>query len=233
MWPHRRQPTKLPRPWDSPGKNTRVGCHFILQCVRAKSESEVAQSCPTLSNPMDHSLPGSSIHGIFQQEYWSGVPLPSPGSECWDMCLGFALKCFEGDFPGGSVVPSPPCEAGGTGSIPDPGDPTNCRAIKPTPRSYWSSCAQKPVLCKEKPPQWEAHTPQQRAALTGCSKRKVCTATKTQHSQKENKKFKCFGGKIEREGGDISMAKHWCLLNLMMGFLGLFSLCMFGSFDNK
>ena len=58
--------TKLCRPWDSPGKNTGVGCHFLLQCMKVKSESEVAQSCPTLSDPMDCSLPGSSIHGIFQ-----------------------------------------------------------------------------------------------------------------------------------------------------------------------
>ena len=64
--PHRRQPTRLRRPGDSPGKNTGVGCHFLLQCKKVKSESEVAQSCPTLSDPMDCSLPGSSIHGIFQ-----------------------------------------------------------------------------------------------------------------------------------------------------------------------
>ena len=64
--PHRRQPTRLPCPWDSPGKNTGVGCHFLLQCMKVKSESEVVQSCPTLSNPMDCSPPGSSIHGIFQ-----------------------------------------------------------------------------------------------------------------------------------------------------------------------
>ena len=64
--PHRWQPTRLPRPWDSPGKNTGMGCHFLLQCMKVKSESEVAQSCPTLSDPMDCSLPGSSIHGIFQ-----------------------------------------------------------------------------------------------------------------------------------------------------------------------
>ena len=63
--PYRWQPTRLPRPWDSPGKNTGVGCHFLPQCVRVKSESEVAQLCPTLSDPMDCSLPGSSIHGIF------------------------------------------------------------------------------------------------------------------------------------------------------------------------
>ena len=64
--PRRRQPTRLPRPWDSPGKNTGVGCHFLLQCVKVKRESEVAQSCPTLSNPMDCSPPGFSILGIFQ-----------------------------------------------------------------------------------------------------------------------------------------------------------------------
>ena len=54
------------RPWDSPGKNTGVGCHFLLQCIKVKSESEVAQLCPTLCDPMDCSPPGSSIHGIFQ-----------------------------------------------------------------------------------------------------------------------------------------------------------------------
>ena len=64
--PHRRQPTRLLCPWDSPGKNTGVGCHFLLQCMKMKSESEVAQSCPTLSDPMDCSLPGSSVRGIFQ-----------------------------------------------------------------------------------------------------------------------------------------------------------------------
>ena len=64
--PHRQHLTRLPHPWDSPGKNTRVGCLFLLQCMRVKSESEVAQSCLTRSDPMDCSLPGSSIHGIFQ-----------------------------------------------------------------------------------------------------------------------------------------------------------------------
>ena len=59
-------PIRLPSPWDSPGKNTGVGCHFLLQCMKVKSESEVAQSCPTLRDPMDYSLPGSSVHGIFQ-----------------------------------------------------------------------------------------------------------------------------------------------------------------------
>ena len=66
VWPHRRQPTRLLCPWDSPGKNTGVGCHFLLQCMKVKSESEVAQSCLTLSNPMHCSLPGSSVHGIFR-----------------------------------------------------------------------------------------------------------------------------------------------------------------------
>ena len=66
VWPHRQQPTRLPRPWDSPGKNTGVGCHFLLQCMKVKREREVAQSCPTLHDPMDYSLPGSSIYGICQ-----------------------------------------------------------------------------------------------------------------------------------------------------------------------
>ena len=64
--PHGWQPTRLPHPWDSPGKNTGVGCHFLLQCMKVKSESEVVQSCLTLRDPMDCSLPGSSIHGISQ-----------------------------------------------------------------------------------------------------------------------------------------------------------------------
>ena len=64
--PHRRKPTRLPHPWDSPGKNTGVGFHFLLQCMKVKSEREVTQSCPTRSDPMDCSPPGSSVHGIFQ-----------------------------------------------------------------------------------------------------------------------------------------------------------------------
>ena len=66
VWPHRWQPTRLPRPWGSPGKNTGVGCHFLLQCRKVKSESEVAQPSPILSDPMNCNLPGSSVHGIFQ-----------------------------------------------------------------------------------------------------------------------------------------------------------------------
>ena len=92
--PQRRQPTRLPRPWDSPGKNTGVGCHFLLQCMKVKSETEVAQSCPTLSHPTDCSPPGSSVHGIFQarvlewgaiafsakQKYWGEFPFSPPGA---------------------------------------------------------------------------------------------------------------------------------------------------------
>ena len=74
VWPHRWQPTRLCCPWDSPGKNTGVGCHFLLQYMKVKSESEVAQSCPTLSDPMDCSLPSM---GFSRKEYWSGLPLPS------------------------------------------------------------------------------------------------------------------------------------------------------------
>ena len=74
---HRRQPTRLPHPWDSPGKNTGVGCHFLLQCMKLKSENEVAQSCLTLSDPMDCSLPGSSAHGIFQARVLEWVAIVS------------------------------------------------------------------------------------------------------------------------------------------------------------
>ena len=79
--PHRWQPTRLPRPWDSPGKNTGVGCHFLLQCMKVKSESEVAQSCLTLSNPMDRSLPGSSVLGIFQARVleWGTIAFSKAG----------------------------------------------------------------------------------------------------------------------------------------------------------
>ena len=66
MLPQRQQLTRLPCPLDSPGKNTGVGCHFLLECMKVKSESEVAQSCPTLSDPMDCSLPGSPVPGILQ-----------------------------------------------------------------------------------------------------------------------------------------------------------------------
>ena len=85
MWPHRRQPTRLPCPWDSPGKNTGVGCHFFLQCMKVKSEREVAQSCLTLHDPMDYSSPGSSIHGIFQARVPEWIALLLCTS-LWDEC---------------------------------------------------------------------------------------------------------------------------------------------------
>ena len=81
VWLHRRQPTRLPHPWDSPGKNTGVGCHFLLQCMKVKNESEVAQSCRNLSDPMDCSLPGSSIHEIFH--CLNAIGLFTTGSWLW------------------------------------------------------------------------------------------------------------------------------------------------------
>ena len=85
--PHRRQPTRLPRPRDSPGKNTRVGCHFLLQCRKVKRESEVSQSCPTLATPWTAAYQAPPSMGFSRQKYWSGVPVPSPiqsldGSKC-------------------------------------------------------------------------------------------------------------------------------------------------------
>ena len=76
--PHRWQPTRLPRTWDSPGKNTGVGCHCLLQCMKVKSESEVAQSCPTLATPWTAAYQAPLSMGFSRQKYWSGVPLPSP-----------------------------------------------------------------------------------------------------------------------------------------------------------
>ena len=90
VWPNRLQPTRLPHPWDSPGKNTGVGCQFLLQCMKVKSESEVAQTPPTLSNPMDCSLPGSSIHGILQARKLERVAMPSsrgPPKPGWNLCF--------------------------------------------------------------------------------------------------------------------------------------------------
>ena len=82
--PHRLQPTRLLRPWDSPGKNTGAGCHFLLQCMKVRSQSEVAQSCPTLSNPMDCRLPGSSVHGIFQARVLEWGDIPFSAFNCVD-----------------------------------------------------------------------------------------------------------------------------------------------------
>ena len=95
--PHRRQPTRLPHPWDSLSKNTGVGCHFLFQCMKVKSQSEVAQSCLTLSDLMDCSLPGSSIHGIFQAKVleWGATAFSIASSLGWCRSnYGFALLNF-------------------------------------------------------------------------------------------------------------------------------------------
>ena len=105
MRPHRWKPTRLPHPWDSPGKNTGVGCHFLLQCMKVKSEREVAQSCPTLGDPMDCSLPGPSVHGIFQARVleWGAITFTycvlqiGPNSECVStlaILFGFSIDCI-------------------------------------------------------------------------------------------------------------------------------------------
>ena len=109
--PHRQQPTRLPRPWDSPGKNTGVGCHFLLQCMKVKSESEVAQSCPTLSDPTDCSLPGSS-HGIFQVRVLEWVAIAFSyeilNVYCFQkLSFGVNLLCSNGDLIERSCYPQP------------------------------------------------------------------------------------------------------------------------------
>ena len=105
--PHRRQPTRLPRPWDSPGKNTGMGCHFLLQCIKVKSESEVAQPCSTLCDPMDCSLPGSSIHGIFQARApeWAAIAFSSG----FPYFLLFKSKLGNKEFMIWATVRSPSC----------------------------------------------------------------------------------------------------------------------------
>ena len=111
-------PSRLCHPWDSPGKNTGVGCHFLLQCMEVKSEKDITQSCPTLSDPMDGSLPGSPVHGIFRQEYWSEVPLPSRidmGFPCGASGKEPACQCRRckrrvlGRSPGGGNGNPPQC----------------------------------------------------------------------------------------------------------------------------
>ena len=105
--PHRRQPTRLPLPWDSPGKNTGVGCHFLLQCTKVKSESEVTQSCPTLCDPMDCSLPGSSIHGIFQARVleWGAIAFSVSRPYLDSIPATQIIK----DLSEGPCTSSPPC----------------------------------------------------------------------------------------------------------------------------
>ena len=111
--PHGLQPTRLLRPWDFPGKNTGVCCHFLLQCMKVKSESEVAQSCPTLHDPMDCSLPGSSFHRIFQARVleWGAIALSTKllghinFTENWNTIIIGASQVA-------SVVNNPPANAG-------------------------------------------------------------------------------------------------------------------------
>ena len=90
--PHRRQPTRLPSPWDSPGKNPGVSCHFLLQCMKVKSESEVAQSCPTLSDPIDCSLPGSSLQKIFQARVLKWGDIAFSDSNC--SMINYIMMCL-------------------------------------------------------------------------------------------------------------------------------------------
>ena len=103
--PHRRKPTRLPHPWDSPGKNTGVDCHFLLQCMKVKSEREVAQSCLTLSDPMDCSPPGSSAHEIFQARVleWGDI-VKSHQSQRRKQALGKNLQVLQ-NLPCKQVLP--------------------------------------------------------------------------------------------------------------------------------
>ena len=110
LQPHGLQPTRLLCPWDFPGKNTGVGCHFLLQCMKVKSESEVTQSCLTLCNPMDCSLPGSSAHGIFQARVLEWVAIAFSASGPYKML--FDLIHVSQGFPHRLVDKEPTCNAG-------------------------------------------------------------------------------------------------------------------------
>ena len=171
MRPQRRQPIRLPRPWDSPGKNTEVGCHFLLQCMKVKSEREVAQSCPTLSDPMDAKEPTRLLHP------WD-FPGKSTGVGCHCLLRSWSLedvyphsdlyllgarssdhlypphddqKCLHG----GSVVKNLPANARDTGLIPDLGRSHLRRsnwayALEPGNRNYWSPSALEPMFCNKR-----------------------------------------------------------------------------------
>ena len=132
--PHRRQSTRLPRPWDSPGKNTGVGCHVLLQCMKVKSESEVTQSSPTLSDPMDGSLPGSSVHGIFQARVleWGAIAFSEAAS------YNPELASPQEAFPGGSEDKESTCNVGDSGSTPGSGRPMATHSSILAWRSPWT-----------------------------------------------------------------------------------------------
>ena len=122
--PYRWQPIRLPYPWDSPGKNIGVGCHFLPQCMKVKSESEVTQSCPTPSDPTDCSLPGSSIHGIFQARVLEWVSIASPLYTCGTLrYIVISLFLLKWSLGTSLVVvnKNPPANTGDMGLIPDPG----------------------------------------------------------------------------------------------------------------
>ena len=132
MRPHRWQPTRLPHPWDSPGKNTGVGCHFLLQCMKAKSEREVAQSYPTLRNPVDCSLPGSSVYGIFQARVLEWVAIAEPLGKPIYLCIYIInnmLVQFSHSVMSDSLRPHesqharPPCPTPGVHSDSRPSSP--------------------------------------------------------------------------------------------------------------
>ena len=167
--PRRRQPTRLRRPWDSPGKDTGVGCHFLLQCVKVKSESEVAQSCPTLSDPMDCNLPGSSVHGIFQAKEleWGAIAFSMAlNIPCKFLSLALALlshpprfSCLEPLPPGCSPAPFPSSVQTGLlptsepllRSFPGPGAPFPSPHWAVSPSSGAQDWSPLPAACPERP----------------------------------------------------------------------------------
>ena len=158
--PLRRQPTRLPCPWDPPGKNTGVGCHFLLQYVKVKSESEVTQACRTLSDPMDCSLSGSSVHGIFQARVleWVAIaflhglysPWNSPGQNT-GVC---SLSLLQGIFPTqGSNPGLPHCrqilyQLSHWGSPRTLGSPSFLKQVFPSQESNQGFLRCRQILCQ-------------------------------------------------------------------------------------
>ena len=144
--PHRWQPTRLSRPWDSPGKNTGVGCHFPLQCRKGKSGREFAQSCPTLIDPMDCSLPGSSVRGIFQARVleWGAIACLNPTKQYksykalkFQSVVGMVARVLQKFLPGTSLMVQwlrlCALNVGGLGSI--PGQATRSHMLQLTVRT--------------------------------------------------------------------------------------------------